>query len=238
MSFIQIILYRCRFRDFRCSLMVGSVLGRNLKDRPVFGRKKWKNVSVGARWRCYGRGKIAPDFFQGWFCATNALRLSNHLWHASRKSHFFPTPGRPGKSQDRNLWHGSCSSCWHSHLNAGEKKGEKEEWRSSLPASETADTWHQSKVYLLDHWYLTIVINQALLTFGLTDNLFLGGTEWSHFANFSTSPNCTNSTFLKCLNQISAISSQNLLVYQMRDGHFADSEIMSELGAITLQIIM
>ena len=59
--------------------MAGSVLGRNLKDRPVFGRKKWKNVSVGARWRCYGRGKIAPDFFQGWFCATNALRLSDQL---------------------------------------------------------------------------------------------------------------------------------------------------------------
>ena len=37
---IQIILYHCRFRDFRCSIMVGSVLGRNLKDRPVFGQKK------------------------------------------------------------------------------------------------------------------------------------------------------------------------------------------------------
>ena len=203
--------------------------------------KKWKNVSVGARWRCYGQGKIAPRLLPRLvLCDQCAPLVQPPLTRLPRVAFFtfFSTPGRPSKSQDRNLWHGSCSSCWHSHLNAGEKKGEKEEWRSSLPASETADTWHQSKVYLLDHWYLTIVINQALLTFGLTDNLFLGGTEWSHFANFSTSPNCTNSTFLKCLNQISAISSQNLLVYQMRYGHFADSEIMSELGAITLQMIM
>ena len=185
--------------------------------------------------------KLPPDFFQGWFCATNALRLSNHLWHASRVSpfsHFFPPLAAPVNLRTGIYDTALAPLVDIPPLNAGEKKGEKEEWRSSLPASETADTWHQSKVYLLDHWYLTIVINQALLTFGLTDNLFLGGTEWSHFANFSTSPNCTNSTFLKCLNQISAISSQNLLVYQMRDGHFADSEIMSELGAITLQMIM
>ena len=59
---IQIILYHCRFRDFCCSIMVGSVLGRNLKDRPVFGRKKVEECQCRSKagWRCYGRGKIAP----------------------------------------------------------------------------------------------------------------------------------------------------------------------------------
>ena len=33
------VLHHCPSRDFRCSLMRGSVLGRNLKDRLVFGRK-------------------------------------------------------------------------------------------------------------------------------------------------------------------------------------------------------
>ena len=106
MSFIQIILYRCRFRDFRCSLMVGSVLGRNLKDRPVFGRKKWKNVSVGARWRCYGRGKIAPRLLPRLvLCDQCAPLVQPPLTRLPRVAFFtfFSTPGRPSKSQDRNL---------------------------------------------------------------------------------------------------------------------------------------
>ena len=57
----------------------GICFGQEFKGSPCFWPKKWKNVRAGARWRCYSRGKIAPDFFQGWFCATNALRLSDQL---------------------------------------------------------------------------------------------------------------------------------------------------------------
>ena len=57
----------------------GICFGQEFKGSPCFWPKKWKNVRAGASWRCYSRGKIAPDFFQGWFCATNALRLSDQL---------------------------------------------------------------------------------------------------------------------------------------------------------------
>ena len=60
MSFIQIILYRCRFRDFRCSLMVGSVLGRNLKDRPVFSRKKVEECQCWSKVEVLRTGKNCP----------------------------------------------------------------------------------------------------------------------------------------------------------------------------------
>ena len=58
--------------------------------------------------------------------------------------------------------------------------------------------------------------NQTPVYFWTKANLFLVVTEWSHFANFCASPNCTNSTFLKCLNQISWLSAS----LSMRDGHF------------------
>ena len=57
---IQIILYRCQFRDFRCSLMVGSVLGRNLKDRPVFGRKKVEECQCWSKVEVLRTGKNCP----------------------------------------------------------------------------------------------------------------------------------------------------------------------------------
>ena len=72
----------------------------------------------------------------------------------------------------------------------------------------TADKWHKCEVFS------TIVINQDLLHTWIIWQLVLGRTESSHFANFCASPNCTNSTFLKCLNRISATSSQNFGVYQ------------------------
>ena len=73
----------------------GFGFGQEFKGSSCFWQKKWKNVSVGARWRCYGRGKIAPDFFHGWFCATNALRLSNQVCHASRESRLFQNYFQP-----------------------------------------------------------------------------------------------------------------------------------------------
>ena len=81
------VLHHCPSGDFRCSLMRGSVLGRNLKDRLVFGQKSgrmWGLERVGG---VTAEEKLPPTSSKAGFvrpmrsaCPTSSTRLLRRLF--------------------------------------------------------------------------------------------------------------------------------------------------------------
>ena len=81
------VLHHCPSGDFRCSLMRGSVLGRNLKDRLVFGQKSGRMWGLERGGGVTAEEKLPPTSSKAGFvrpmrsaCPTSLTRLLRRLF--------------------------------------------------------------------------------------------------------------------------------------------------------------